>query len=259
MPTFARDGVQLAYDDTGDGFAVVLHTGGAGSSTMWRDGGYVERLAGFRLILLDHRGRGRSDRPAQLEAHRMAEYVADVSALADLLGLPRYAFFGYSFGAAVGYGLAAADARVAALVALGAVFDPPGLEPVVSDYQAPARAAGMQAVVELIERAEALTLPDWARAQFLDTDAEQFQLTITANADRPDPWPALPGIDIPAVLIAGADEDPDGTQDQMAAAMPNARSVHLPGAGHVGAFLRPDQVVAAARPTLHRGAGQRSR
>jgi hypothetical protein len=42
----------------------------------------------------------------------------------------------------------------------------------------------------------------------------------------------------------------------MAAAMPDARRLHLPGAGHVGAFLRPDEVVAAALPTLRRGAAE---
>jgi pimeloyl-ACP methyl ester carboxylesterase len=78
---------------------------------MWRDGGYVERLSEFGLILLDHRGRGASGRPAEIAAHRIAEYVADVSALADLLELSRYTFVGYSFGAAVGIRVAAGDPR----------------------------------------------------------------------------------------------------------------------------------------------------
>jgi len=47
-------------------------------------------------VLYDHRGRGASDRPATLMAHRIEEYVADVAALADELGASRYAFMGYS-------------------------------------------------------------------------------------------------------------------------------------------------------------------
>jgi len=52
--------MRLAYHEAGSGFPVILHTGGAGSSSMWRDGGYVERLSEFGLILLDHRGSGRT-------------------------------------------------------------------------------------------------------------------------------------------------------------------------------------------------------
>jgi len=55
-------------------------------------------------------------------------------------------------------------------------------------------------------------------------------------------------------LLAGADEDPDGVQDEMAARMPHGRSEHLPGCGHVGAFLRPDEVAAAALPVLQAAA-----
>jgi pimeloyl-ACP methyl ester carboxylesterase len=255
MPTFSRGGVRLAYHEVGSGFPVVLHTGGAGSSSMWRDGGYVERLAEFRLILLDHRGRGASDRPTEVAAHRIAEYVADVSALADLLELSRYAFVGYSFGAGVGIRLAAGDARVAGLVSLGAVFDPPNAAPEASGYESPVREAGsMAALIEMIEQDEAILLPDWARAQFTDTDATQFLLTLDANADAGDPWDVLPAIRAPSVLIAGSDEDLEDGQGMMAAAMPDADSVHLPGVGHVGAFLRPDEVTAAALAALRRAA-----
>jgi pimeloyl-ACP methyl ester carboxylesterase len=112
----------------------------------------------------------------------------------------------------------------------------------------------MAGLIELIEREETIALPDWARAQFTDTDAAQFLLTLDANADAGDPWDVLPSIRAASVLISGAEEDPDDSQGMMAAAMPHARSVHLPGAGHVGAFLRPDEVTAAALPTLRRAA-----
>jgi pimeloyl-ACP methyl ester carboxylesterase len=72
VKTISRGGVDLAYDDVGAGFPVVLHTGGAGSSSMWRRGGYVDRMPGVRLLLLDHRGRGASSRPRDLAAHRVS-------------------------------------------------------------------------------------------------------------------------------------------------------------------------------------------
>ncbi len=57
------------------------------------------------------------------------------------------------------------------------------------------------------------------------------------------------------LLLAGSDEDPDGTQDAMASRLPDGRSEYVPGCGHVGAFLRPDEVVAAALPLLRDAAG----
>ena len=254
MPTLARDGIDLAYAEVGGGFPVVLHTGGAGSSSMWQRGGYVDRMPGFRLILLDHRGRGASSRPTTLDAHRVSEYVADVTALIDSLGCASYGFLGYSFGGLVGMVLAAADPRLAGLVALGTVFDPPEAEPAPVAYGQAGDDRGMAAVVSLIEGEEHITLPAWALAEFMETDAEQFRLTIAANAGDPDPWGLLPDIGATSVLIAGSDEDPDRTQDTMAACMPSAWSVHLPGVGHVGAFLRPDQVTAHAIPALQSAA-----
>ena len=125
MKTLVRDGVDLACTEVGSGFPVVMHTGGAGSSSKWQRGGYVDRMPGFRLILLDHRGRGASSRPTALADHRVSECAADVTALIDSLGCPTYGLVGYSFGGLVGLVAAAADPRLTSLVALGAVFDPP--------------------------------------------------------------------------------------------------------------------------------------
>jgi pimeloyl-ACP methyl ester carboxylesterase len=255
MPAFVRDGVRLAYREVGEGdVPVVLHTGGAGSGSMWERGGYVPRLRGFRLVLYDHRGRGDSDRPRTLAAHRIEQYVDDVVALADALGSPRYAMVGYSWGAAVGLRLAAQDPRLVCLVALGHPFDPPQSDPASSAYPVDP-IDGMAALVDIVEVEEQLTLPDWLRDEFMSTDAEQFALTLEANAGRPDPWALLGRIASPCVLIAGTEEDPDRTQDEMAARILDGHSVHLAGVGHVGAFLRPDEVVAAALPALHRATG----
>jgi pimeloyl-ACP methyl ester carboxylesterase len=250
MPVFVRDGVRLAYREVGEGdVPVVLHTGGAGSGSMWQRGGYVSRLAGFRLVLYDHRGRGASDRPRTLAAHGMEQYIEDVVALADVLNAPRYALVGYSWGAAVGLRVAAQDSRLACLVAVGHVFDPPGSEPSPLAYRVDP-VDGMTELVASVEADEQLALPEWLRDEFLNTDAEQFALTLEANAGRPDPWDMLDRIAARCVLVAGTEEDPDGTQDEMAARTAHGHSVHLEGAGHVGAFLRVDEVVAAALPAL---------
>ncbi len=133
---------------------------------------------------------------------------------------------------------------------LGTVFDPPEVEPTESVYDEPGRVGGMEAVVAAIERDEALVLPAWLRDDFLGTDPRQFTLSIDVNAATPDPWDALEMIAARTLLIAGTDEDPDDIQETMARRIPNVRSVHIAGVGHVGAFLRLDEVVTTALPTL---------
>jgi hypothetical protein len=59
MPSFSRGEVALWWEDSGpaEAFPVILHTGGAGAGSMWQSGGYVERLAGFRLNQISGRTR----------------------------------------------------------------------------------------------------------------------------------------------------------------------------------------------------------
>ena len=256
MPAFVRDGVRLVYREVGEGdVPVILHTGGAGAGSMWERGGYLERLNGMRIVLYDHRGRGASDRPNTVAAHRMQEYVDDVIALADELGCRGYAMVGYSWGAAVGLRAAARDPRLVCLVALGHASDPPDARPSAWAYTIDPKGAGMAALVEVVESSEGLTLPPWLLDEFMQTDAEQFALMSAANEGAPDPWDMLERITVPCVLIAGTEEDPLETQDQMAERMPHGTSVRLPGAGHVGAFLRVDDVTAAALPALRAATG----
>ena len=231
---------------------MVLHTGGAGAGSMWGDD--LEPLARFRLLLVDHRGRGGSDRPTTLSAHRIEQYVADARALADVAGLDRYAFVPYSFGGGVGLRLAARDRRVRGLVALGTGYEPPGADASDSVYDEPVQ-TGMAAFVEMVEREDGIVLPEALRSEFLDTDAEQFRLTLAAC---PDPWKELASIAAPVLLIAGAEEDPDRAQNEMAARLPDGRSVYLAGCGHVGAFLRAGEVAAAALPRLERASRART-
>ena len=99
MRSFEHDGLRLAYDVVGEGLPVILHTGAGGDSRMWRDAGYVDALDDYMVVLFDHRGHGASDTPADARGYLPEHHAADVVALADHLGLDRFAFWGYSAGA----------------------------------------------------------------------------------------------------------------------------------------------------------------
>jgi pimeloyl-ACP methyl ester carboxylesterase len=243
MRSFEHDGLTLAYDVVGGDFPVVLHTGAAGDSRMWRDAGYVAGLAGFQVVLLDHRGHGESDEPADPRAHTVADYAGDVLALADALGLDRFAFWGYSDGARVGYEIAATNpSRIAALVASGGV-DRPDHDPREShDAAATVRASGIRAILG------DEPVPDWLTRQLVDeTDAEVVARELDCFAGW-SPWPLFAAIEAPTLIVGGEHESEHVAA--AAAAIASGRAVVLPGLGHVSAFARSDLVLSHVRPFL---------
>ncbi len=101
----ADDGVRLHYEVDGAEGAppLLLHHGFGGNLDDWRDFGYVERLRDrFRLILIDGRGHGRSDKPLREEDYDFRTRVLDVVAVLRDAGHERAHFLGYSLGGTVG-------------------------------------------------------------------------------------------------------------------------------------------------------------
>jgi pimeloyl-ACP methyl ester carboxylesterase len=256
MPFAERAGVRIHYRDEGAGPPLVLHTGGAGDGTMWDGAGYTARLGGFRLLVMDHRGRGRSSRVDDLAGHARGEYADDVVAVADAAGVERFAFAGYSMGAAIGYRLAAARPdRVSALVEIGGVADLPEEPDDPAPLVAMLETDGMPALSDAIEAEERISLPAWLRRNFDETDPAQFALSLRAWAAEGDTtWDDLARIECPTALIAGSEEAPAGSLERMAVAIPGGAAIaRLDGLGHVGAFLDSEAVLRAARPVLIAG------
>ncbi len=102
----SADGTRVHYELEGDGPAVVLQHGTGGSGQGWRDRGLVEAMKDrFRLVLVDSRGHGRSDRPIDQAAYALPKRVADLTAIMDHAGIDRAHFYGFSMGGWIGYGI----------------------------------------------------------------------------------------------------------------------------------------------------------
>ena len=114
-------GVGIEYDVTGpdDGRPVVLLHGFPDSARLWRHQVPALADAGFRVIVPDQRGYGRSDKPDDVDAYNMLFLAGDIVAVLDDAGVERTAVVGHDWGAAITWALAsmAAD-RVERMVAL---------------------------------------------------------------------------------------------------------------------------------------------
>ncbi len=99
MPFAVNDGVRIHYEVEGEGSPLVLCHGLAMSLEVWRIWGFVEGLKdNYKLILIDARGHGYSDKPQDPEAYGIQSLVADVVTVLDDLNIEKAHFLGYSMG-----------------------------------------------------------------------------------------------------------------------------------------------------------------
>jgi pimeloyl-ACP methyl ester carboxylesterase len=130
------DGTELAYREAGEGPPLVVLAGGPGRASE-----YLETLGGLdahrRLVILDNRGTGESDEPADPFTYRRDMLVRDVEMLRRHLGLDVVDVLGHSAGAGIAMGYAADfPAHVGKLVLLTPALRSVGLSPEQSDWDA---------------------------------------------------------------------------------------------------------------------------
>jgi pimeloyl-ACP methyl ester carboxylesterase len=103
MPFFASDGVRIHYLDEGRGAPVVLiHGFGLSAAENWMRTGMVERLARrWRVLALDVRGHGESDKPHDPARYGLNIVRGDIVRLLDHLGIARARIMGYSMGSRI--------------------------------------------------------------------------------------------------------------------------------------------------------------
>ena len=121
----APDGTKIVYDVVGEGPAILLlHGGGGGQSRQsWHEAGYVARLKHeFRVITMDIRGHGDSDKPTDSGAYAINTICQDVLLVAEACGVETFALWGFSYGGNVGRYLAAQTDIVAKIIVMGVPF-----------------------------------------------------------------------------------------------------------------------------------------
>ena len=121
----SADGTRIAYDATGIGSPIVLLHGGGHTRQHWHRLGYVERLkSDFKVITMDIRGNGESDKPTDPAYYTTDKLGQDILAVADTSGVDRFTIWGFSYGGNIGRYLAAQSSRVAKIVIIGIPFGP---------------------------------------------------------------------------------------------------------------------------------------
>ena len=232
MPYVDNSGVKIHYHVEGDGPPLVIQHGVTNSLEHWYAYGYVEGLKNdYRLILVDARGHGRSDKPHDPEAYDLKLRVSDILAVMDDLGVEMAHYLGYSMGGRIGFGLVQhALARFHSFVIGGM-----GAHTVNTDTPPEDRINVLrQGIESYVANAEANEGPMEAgrKARLLDNDPEALIAATLAPIGTDGVEELLPGLDLPFLLYCG---DADGFFPGARAAaekIPGAVFVPLPGLGH---------------------------
>jgi pimeloyl-ACP methyl ester carboxylesterase len=97
------NGISLYVEDHGSGTPVLLLHGWPDSAALWRNQIPALVAQGFRVIVPDLRGFGRSDRPLEVAEYALANSVADMTAVLDVLGVQAAYVVGHDWGAGVAW------------------------------------------------------------------------------------------------------------------------------------------------------------
>ena len=230
MPSFSHDGVEIAFLDEGAGEPIVLVHGFASNKEInWVGPGWVSTLAraGRRVIALDDRGHGASTKLYDPAAYHSAIMAEDVRALLDHLGLPRADVMGYSMGA-----------RITAFLALShpdrvrsAVFGGLGIR-LVEGVGLPDTIADALEAPSLADVSDPTAYMFRAFAEQTKSDLRALAACLrgsrqTLGRDE------VARIKVPVLVAVGGEDPIAGSPQDLAALIPGARALTIPGRDHM--------------------------
>jgi pimeloyl-ACP methyl ester carboxylesterase len=229
--------------EEGEGVPVLcLHTAGQ-NGVQWRDVQSELAALGYRVVVPDLPGHGRSEPAPRGPVRDLGDYAAWCEELVDRLGMERPFVVGCSIGGAIALQLAVRRGdRLAGAVAMAAhggtdtvrMLSVGGLERELVDAAAPSRSDrtyhGTLAVVGASvppERAELI-------ARMHRREDPEITTSDLMGWATHDVRSALPGVACPVHLVAGEDDlwlDPADVR-HAADLIPDARCTFLEGVGH---------------------------
>ncbi|MEW6777185.1 MAG: alpha/beta hydrolase, partial [Bdellovibrionota bacterium] len=223
------------YEVFGQGKPIVLVHGWSSSILYnWNYTGWITALKPYRkVIALDIRGHGDSGKPHIQSAYSYSKMARDVLAVMNKLGIQKADLLGYSLGAQSGAFLLGRHTSRFTSVALIGIGD----ETPESIALAPKIAQALRAVFpwQIPPEAEIYRF-----AADLDPRNDLEALALAALQMWPEGFPVqlggpgLADVEIPVLLLNGADDPYADTVGNLAAALPGAEVVEIPGADHFG-------------------------
>ncbi|MCC7365150.1 MAG: alpha/beta hydrolase [Dehalococcoidia bacterium] len=248
------------------GAPVVLMVHGLTQQAHVFDAIAARLAAKYHVYCLDVRGRGETEWGAP-DGYHVDNYVADLEAVREALGLERFSLVGTSMGGLISMQYAPKyPQRVGKVVLndIGPEIAPEGLQRILrTTGSAPEGFPDLKAVVKyyrdenpavLARRSDEEVL-EYARWHVRKNDMGVYVWKMDPAVRKPPgpppapetaPWDAFRAISCPVLIVRGGTSDILSAEGvaKMLEAKPGARLVEVPGVGHAPSLAEPEAVSA---------------
>ena len=225
-----NDGARIWYAAYGSGLPVILLHGGLGNSGNW--GYQVPALieSGYRAVLIDSRGHGRSARDAQPYSYELM--ASDVLAVMDTLQIEKAGLVGWSDGACTALILASKDpARAAGVFFFACNMDPSGTK----EFE----------FTPIIGRCITRHRKDYAQLSATPDQFDEFSEAVGLMQRTQPNYSAhdLAQISVPVAIVQSEHDEFIKREhaEYLARNIPNAQFIELAGVSHFAPLQRPEQ------------------
>ncbi|SOE08344.1 pimeloyl-ACP methyl ester carboxylesterase [Hoeflea halophila] len=240
---FTSGDIEIAWYEAGNpnGFPILLIHGFASTAHVnWVFPGWVKTLdeAGFRVIALDNRGHGQSDKPHDPEAYHPEMMAADAAGLLDSLKITSAHVMGYSMGARISAFLALARPDLVRSLVFGGLGL--GMVDGVGDWDPIADALRAETLGDVTDERGRMF-----RAFAEQTKSDRLALAACISTSRTlIREEDLLRLTMPALVAVGTRDDIAGSAEGLALLMLRARALNIPNRDHMLAV--GDKVFKAA-------------
>ncbi len=225
-----NDGARIWYSSYGAGPTVILLHGGLGHGGNW--GAQVPALvaAGYRILLIDSRGHGRSTRDERPYTYELM--ATDVVAVMDALAIGKASLVGWSDGACIALVLAMkAPERARGVFFFGCNMDPSGTKEI--DESDP-----------LLGRCFSRHAKDYARLSATPDGFDDFVAAVSRMMKTEPNYTAadLARVQVPVAIVHSERDEFIKYEhaEYLAQSIPGARFILLDGVSHFAPLQRPD-------------------
>jgi pimeloyl-ACP methyl ester carboxylesterase len=229
-----HEGARIWYAIYGSGAPVILLHGGLGHSGNW--GYQVPALMenGYRTVVIDSRGHGRSTRDARPFSYDLL--ASDVLAVMDRLNIAKAALVGWSDGACTSLVLASQDpSRVAGVFFFACNMDPSGTKEIE--------------FTPTLQRCFSRHVKDYAELSPTPDQFDEFSEAVGLMQRTQPNYSAedLAQIRVPVVVVQSEFDEFIKREhaEYLARSIPSAEFIFLPGVSHFAPLQRPAQFNAA--------------
>jgi pimeloyl-ACP methyl ester carboxylesterase len=228
------DGEQIAWREMGEGRPLVLIHGFFSTAMVnWVRYGHAAKIAakGYRVIMPDLRGHGDSTTSHDPAAYPRDALADDGLALVGHLGLTDYDLGGYSLGGRTTMRMLARGATPGRAIVGGM-----GLNGIVNTAGRGGHFRHILTNLGSFERGS----PEWMAEAFLKTTGgDPVALLHVLDTFADTSIETVKTFDLPLLVVAGADDDDNGSAEELAQALPQGEHRVVPG-NHMSAVTRPE-------------------